>query len=39
MAFLQAHSTLRRAGMTGNVNRPATDDEISRMCSLLRESL
>jgi N-acyl-D-aspartate/D-glutamate deacylase len=39
MAFLQAHSTLRRAGMTGNVNRPATDDEISRMCSLLGESL
>ncbi len=39
MAFLQAHSTLRRESMEGNVNRKATDAEIARMCSFLKESL
>ncbi len=39
MAFLQAHSTLRRESMAGTVNRAALDGEVSRMCTLLRESL
>jgi N-acyl-D-aspartate/D-glutamate deacylase len=39
MAFLQAHSTLRRTSMKGNVNRSATDTEILTMCNLLRDSL
>lgn len=39
MAFLQAHSTLRRASMEGNVNRSATDSEISKMSTFLRGSL
>ncbi len=39
MAFLQAHSTLRRYSMTGSVNRPANEIEIERMCSYLGKSL
>ncbi|MGH0052880.1 MAG: N-acyl-D-amino-acid deacylase family protein, partial [Sphaerochaetaceae bacterium] len=39
MVFLQAHSTLRKASMQGDVNRPATEKEITKMCALLSESL
>lgn len=39
MAFLQAHSTLRRHAMEGNPNRLATDSEVKRMCLYLQQSL
>lgn len=39
MAFLQAHAPLRVAAMGDDCSRPATDEEIGRMCELLARSL
>jgi len=36
---LQAHSNLRRMGMTGSVNRAASEEEVHKMCRLLEVSL
>lgn len=38
MAFLQPHSPLRYYALEGNPNRPATEAEVQKMCSLLEKS-
>ncbi len=39
IAFLQSHGMLRMRALEGNPNRPATAEEVRRMCALLEDSL
>ncbi len=39
IAFLQSHGMLRMRAIEGNPNRPATEEEIKKMCALLDDSL